>query len=255
MLRSNTRLRHVRVLLSTVAVASMLTGCAALSDRIRQLGEPPALSPVDNPTAKPGYKPVQMPMPTPQPVVYNPNSLWRSGSRAFFNDQRAHIVGDILTVKVNFNDTAVFQDQTQLTPDHHRRHRNYQLHRRQHARRFAAKAVLPGSVLTASGNSQMNGQGTINRQDQLVTNVAAVVTQVLPNGNMVIEGKQEVRLNAEIRELIVAGVVRPEDIQSDNAIDLSKIAEARLAYGGRGTLTNIQQERWGQQAVDIILPF
>ena len=118
-----------------------------------------------------------------------------------------------------------------------------------------AKAVLPGSPSDRSGNSQMNGQGTINRQDQLVTNVAAVVTQVLPNGNMVIEGKQEVRLNSEIRELIVAGVVRPEDIESDNAIDLSKIAEARVAYGGRGTLTNIQQERWGQQAVDIILPF
>ena len=101
----------------------------------------------------------------------------------------------------------------------------------------------------------MNGHGTINRQDQLVTHVAAVVTQVLPNGNMVIEGKQEVRLNSEIRELIVAGVVRPEDIQSDNAIDLPKIAEARLAYGGRGTLTNIQQERWGQQAMDIVLPF
>jgi flagellar L-ring protein precursor FlgH len=232
----------------------MLTGCAALSDRIRQLGEPPALSPVDNPTAKPGYKPVQMPMPTPQPVVYNPNSLWRSGSRAFFNDQRAHIVGDILTVKVNFNDTAVFQDQTQLTRS---TTEDTEITNFIGANTIgnAAKAVLPGSVLTASGNSQMNGQGTINRQDQLVTNVAAVVTQVLPNGNMVIEGKQEVRLNSEIRELIVAGVVRPEDIQSDNAIDLSKIAEARLAYGGRGTLTNIQQERWGQQAVDIILPF
>jgi flagellar L-ring protein FlgH len=254
MLRSNTRLRHVRVLLSTVAVASMLTGCAALSDRLRQFGEPPALSPVDNPTAKPGYKPVQMPMPTAQPVVYNPNSLWRSGSRAFFNDQRAHIVGDILTVKVNFNDTAVFQDQTQLTRT---TTEDTEITNFIGANTIgnAAKAILPGSVLTASGNSQMNGQGTINRQDQLVTNVAAVVTQVLPNGNMVIEGKQEVRLNAEIRELIVAGVVRPEDIQSDNAIDLSKIAEARLAYGGRGTLTNIQQERWGQQAVDIILPF
>jgi flagellar L-ring protein FlgH len=254
MSRSNTRLRHVRVLLSTVAVASMLTGCAALSDRLRQFGEPPALSPVDNPTARPGYKPVQMPMPTPQPVVYNPNSLWRGGSRAFFNDQRAHIVGDILTVKVNFNDTAVFQDQTQLTRT---TTEDTEITNFIGANTIgnAAKAVLPGSVLTASGNSQMNGQGTINRQDQLVTNVAAVVTQVLPNGNMVIEGKQEVRLNAEIRELVVAGVVRPEDLQSDHAIDLSKIAEARLAYGGRGTLTNIQQERWGQQAVDIVLPF
>ena len=101
----------------------------------------------------------------------------------------------------------------------------------------------------------MNGQGNINRNDQLLTNVAAVVTQLLPNGNMVIEGKQEVRLNTEVRELIVAGVVRPEDIQSDNTIELPKIAEARLAYGGRGTLTNIQTERWGQQVVDVALPF
>jgi len=233
----------------------MLTGCAALSDRIKQLGEPPALSPVDNPTAKPGYKPVQMPMPTPQPVVYNPNSLWRSGSRAFFNDQRAHVVGDLLTVKVNINDTAIFQDQTQLSRTTTEDSAITNFIGANALGGSVATAVLPGSLLTANSNSQMNGQGTINRQDQLVTNVAAVVTQVLPNGNMVIEGKQEVRLNAEIRELIVAGVVRPEDIQSDNAIELQKIAEARVAYGGRGTLTNIQTERWGQQAVDIILPF
>ncbi len=115
--------------------------------------------------------------------------------------------------------------------------------------------MLPGRLLTADSNSQSNGNGTINRQDQLLTNVAAVVTQVLPNGNMVIEGKQEIRLNYEVRELIVAGVVRPEDIESDNTIDLPKIAEARVAYGGRGTLTNIQQERWGQQALDVLLPF
>jgi flagellar L-ring protein precursor FlgH len=233
----------------------MLTGCAALSDRIRQLGEPPALSPVDNPTAKPGYKPVQMPMPTPQPVVYNPNSLWRTGSRAFFNDQRAHIVGDILTVKVNINDTAIFQDQTQLSRTTTEDSGITNFIGANALGGSITTAVLPGRLLTADSNSQSNGQGTINRQDQLVTNVAAVVTQGLANGNMVIEGKQEVRLNSEIRELIVAGVVRPEDIESDNAIELSKIAEARVAYGGRGTLTNIQQERWGQQAVDIILPF
>jgi len=255
MLQSARRLRHARALLGTAAVASLLTGCATISDRLKSLGQPPPLSSIDNPTSKPGYKPVQMPMPTPQPVTYNPNSLWRNGSRAFFNDQRAHIVGDILTVKVNFNDTAVFQDQTQLVRTTTEDTEITNFLGANTLGSSAAKAVLPGSVLTASGNTQMNGQGTINRQDQLVTNVAAVVTQVLPNGNMVIEGKQEVRLNNELRELIVAGVIRPEDIQSDNSIDLPKIAEARLAYGGRGTLTNIQQERWGQQAVDVILPF
>jgi flagellar L-ring protein FlgH len=253
MLKSTTRSKFARSLLGTAAVASLLTGCAAI-DRIKQLGEPVSLAPIDNPTAKPGYKPVQMPMPTPQPASYNPNSLWRNGSRAFFNDQRAHIVGDILTVKVNINDTAQFQDQTQLsrTSTEDTEITNFI---GANTIGNAAKAVLPGSILTASGNSQMNGQGNINRNDQLLTNVAAVVTQLLPNGNMVIEGKQEVRLNTEVRELIVAGVVRPEDIQSDNTIELPKIAEARLAYGGRGTLTNIQTERWGQQVVDVALPF
>src|SRR5580658_1504870 len=254
MLKSTARSKFARSLLGTAALTSLLTGCAAI-DRIKQLGEPVALAPIDNPTAKPGYKPVQMPMPTPQPITYNPNSLWRNGSRAFFNDQRAHIVGDILTVKVNINDTAIFQDQTQLSRTTTEDSGITNFIGANALGGSITTAVLPGRLLTADSNSQSNGQGTINRQDQLVTNVAAVVTQVLANGNMVIEGKQEVRLNSEIRELIVAGVVRPEDIESDNAIELSKIAEARVAYGGRGTLTNIQQERWGQQAVDIILPF
>jgi flagellar L-ring protein FlgH len=238
-------------LLSTVAFVS--TSCSTF-DQLRHLGQTPPLSPVQNPTTEPGYKPVQMPMPTPQPATYNPNSLWRNGSRAFFNDQRAHQVGDILTVKVNINDTAEFQDQTQLTRS---TTEDSEITNFIGANTIAnpSKAVLPGSLLTSNGNTQMNGNGTINRQDQLVTNVAAVVIQVLPNGNLVIEGKQEIRLNSEMRELLIAGIVRPEDIESDNTIELPKIAEARVAYGGKGTLTNIQTQPWGQQVTSVVLPF
>jgi flagellar L-ring protein FlgH len=238
-------------LLSSVAFVS--TACSTF-DQLRHLGQTPPLSPVQNPTTAPGYKPVQMPMPTPQPVTYNPNSLWRNGSRAFFNDQRAHQVGDILTVKVNINDTAEFQDQTQLTRS---TTEDSEITNFIGANTIAnpSKSVLPGSLLTSNGNTQMNGNGTINRQDQLITNVAAVVIQVLPNGNLVIEGKQEIRLNSEMRELLIAGIVRPEDIESDNTIELPKIAEARVAYGGKGTLTNIQTQPWGQQVTSVVLPF
>ncbi len=233
-----------------LALAGLSGGCSAI-DRLKNIGEQPKLSSIDNPTTQPGYKPVQMPMPTPQPATYNPNSLWRNGSRAFFKDQRAQQVGDILTVTVNITDTAQFANETQLnrTGNIGSDVTNF----------FGKNTVLgtqvPGSLLTADGTTANDGKGSINRQETLQTHVAAVVTQVLPNGNLVVEGKQEIRVNLEMRELIVAGIVRPEDIQSDNTIDSTKIAQARIAYGGRGQLTDLQQPRYGQQVFDVLLPF
>src|SRR5215469_2747659 len=110
--RSSTR--NLLTTTALVLVAGFAGGCSAI-DRLKNIGEQPKLSAIENPTTQPGYKPVQMPMPTPQPATYNPNSLWRNGSRAFFKDQRAHQIGDILTVKVRVNDTAQFANETQRT--------------------------------------------------------------------------------------------------------------------------------------------
>ena len=238
---------------SLLALATSLDGCA-MFDKLRLVGQQPPLSAIENPTAQPGYRPVQMPMPEPQPAAYSPNSLWRNGSRAFFKDQRAHQVGDILTVKVKITDKANIENETNRT-----RKENLDSGITDFIGSKTivnpSTAILPGRLLTTDGSSSSDGKGTIDRKDEITTNIAAVVTQMLPNGNMVVEGKQEMRVNFEIRELIVAGIVRPEDIESDNTIDSTKIAEARIAYGGRGQITDIQQPRYGQQVMDVLLPF
>jgi flagellar L-ring protein precursor FlgH len=246
---------HLRLLRTAALLAVFIaaSGCSAIN-RLSQIGETPKLNAIDDPTAAPGYKPVSLPMPKPQLVTYNANSLWRNGSRSFFKDQRAHQVGDILTVAVNITDQANLANETQRDRTS-KEDSGITDFLGAKALGATAQKFLPGRLLTTDSTSQYDGKGTIQRQESLRTNVAAVVTQVLPNGNLVIEGKQEIRVNNEIRQLIVAGIVRPEDIQSDNTIESSKIAQARISYGGRGQITDVQQPRYGQQLTDILLPF
>lgn len=236
---------------SLALVAVTVAGCGA-GQRFKDIGREPALSAIDNPTAKPGYRPVQMPMPQPQPVHFNSNSLWRTGARGFFKDQRAARIGDILTVRVQIDDKAELSNETTRSRANSEKMGVPKL--------FGLETKLPAvtdpsALVDAGSTASSSGSGSVDREEELETNVAAVVTQVLPNGNMVIEGRQEVRVNFEVRELIVAGIVRPEDIQSDNIIDSKKIAEARIAYGGRGQISDVQQPRYGQQVMDIVLPF
>jgi flagellar L-ring protein precursor FlgH len=239
-------------LTGTLTLLGLLGGCATF-DQLANVGQTPKLSAISDPTAQAGYQPVSMPMPPPEQSYYEPNSLFSNQANGFFKDQRAHRIGDILLVQVTIADKAVIADQTD-------------------ASRTAANGAGAGGALGAvlsnampavdptkaiDLNSSManSGSGSVNRSETVDTQVAAVVTQVLPNGNLVIEGHQEVRVNFEIRDLIVAGIVRPEDIASDNTIPSSKIAEARIAYGGRGQLTDVQQPRYGEQVMDAILPF
>lgn len=236
-----------------LALGAIASGCSSI-DRLSQIGEKPKLTEIENPTTQPGYKPVQMPMPKPEVASYSPNSLWRNGSRAFFKDQRAARVGDLLTVTVNITDKANIANETQRSRTN-KEDSGITDFVGSKTLGVQAQKVLPGRILTADSTASSDGKGSVTRQEALQTSVAAVVTQILPNGNLVVEGKQEIRVNFEIRELIVAGIVRPEDIQSDNTIDSSKIAQARIAYGGRGQLTDVQQPRYGQQVMDVLLPF
>ncbi|MDA9489898.1 MULTISPECIES: flagellar basal body L-ring protein FlgH [unclassified Bradyrhizobium] len=252
MFSSAFRPRRIAISALLLAIGALASGCSSI-DRLSQIGEQPKLSAIDNPTTQPGYKPVQMPMPKPEVASYNPNSLWRNGSRAFFKDQRAHQIGDLLTVTVNITDKANIENDTQRSRTNKE---DSGITDFIGAKTITqANKILPGRILTADSTASSEGKGSVDRKEALQTNVAAVVTQVLPNGNLVVEGKQEIRVNFEIRELIVAGIVRPEDIQSDNTIDSTKIAQARIAYGGRGQIMDVQQPRYGQQVMDVLLPF
>jgi flagellar L-ring protein precursor FlgH len=196
-------------------------------------------------------------MPEPERPIHMANSLWRPGARAFFKDQRAAKVGDILTVAVSIEDEAEIDNSTTRTrtnteDDDVTGLLGYQ----SSLNRILPEALTSGTdLLNLSSSSAQTGEGTVERSETITFQIAAVVTQVLPNGNLVIWGHQEIRVNFEVRELLVAGVVRPEDISSANMVASNQIAEARISYGGRGQLTDVQQPRYGQQVLDIILPF
>lgn len=234
-----------------------LSGCADTVAKLQQVGKQPPETPVANPVRKPDYEPLSWPLPEmPQPKAQYVNSLWQPGARAFFRDQRAARVGDILKVTVKINDQILTDNESEG--------------KRQSADSLAAPHVfgmekkifhtpsrdgVGATALSISGNRDTKSTGKITRQDQIQTEVSALVTQVLPNGNFVIEGSQEILMNYEIREVGIKGVVRPQDISSDNTVDSTQVAQARITYSGRGQLMDMQQPRWGSQVVDILSPF
>lgn len=234
---------------------SLLGGCGALT-RLSEVGRPPAMTPSSDPTADPSYRPISMPMPRGQTETAEANSLWRAGSRAFFKDQRAAAVGDIVTVLVNITDAANLSNQSAASRTGDESLGLPQLLGLQSALpRILSRAVNPNQLVSATSKGGSTGTGSIKRAEAVTLRLAGVITQVLPNGNLALAARQEVRVNSELRELQVSGVIRPQDIGSDNTVQHDRLAEARIAYGGRGQLTNVQQPRYGQQVLDIILPF
>jgi flagellar L-ring protein FlgH len=231
------------------------SGCSMFT-RLSEVGSYPEMSTINNPQGQPGYRPVNLPMPTPQPALDNPNSLWRSGARAFFKDIRAKDVGDTLTVRLKLDDSAKMNNGTKRKRDDKEAMGldsllGYELK----LGKFLPKGADNADLFRYSSKSNTDGDGDIGRSEKIELTFAAIVTQVLPNGSLAILGRQEVRVNYELRELLLKGVVRPQDIEADNSISHERIAEMRVAYGGRGTLSDLQQPRWGTQIMDILMPF
>jgi flagellar L-ring protein precursor FlgH len=232
--------------------ALMLGGCAGLNEAVA----PPQLTAIQNPATFASSQRVSMPLPTPIVETAAPNSLWRTGARSFFNDQRASKIGDILTVNIEIADSAQLKNTSARSRTSST---DTSLNAALGLEDMITKA-LPGTPSLSPGvdfgsTSASNGTGSVNRQETVNLTVAAVITDILPNGNMVIGGSQEVKINNELRELLVSGVIRPEDVASDNTIAHTKIAEARISYGGRGDISAVQRDKYGKLIYDQITPF
>ncbi len=232
-----------------------LTGCGA-AERISNIGKPPDMAAIKNPQVQPGYQPVSMPMPAPKLAVRSPNSLWDTNRNSFFKDQRAADVGDVLTVNVVLDDKAQLNDETKRsrsTAENAGLGSLFGVETK--LSQVLPQAVNPAKLVGATSDSNHDGKGSVDRQEKINIKLAATVTQILPNGNFVITGKQEIRVNFEKRILQVMGIIRPQDISIANSIDYDQIAEARISYGGEGQITDVQQPRYGQQLYDVVMPF
>lgn len=225
-----------------ILAAMILSGCAQDASEILR---GPQLSPVGNGLRTQAY-PTPVTPPVRSPVSYR--STWDDGTD-LYRDPRARRVGDVVTVVISMQDKAKLDNKTD-------RSRDSQI-------KFGLDwlANVAGWQDTGQANANLNsststkGVGQIDRAEDIKLSVAAIVTDVLPNGNMMLSGSQEFRVNAEMRVLNVAGIVRPRDISRGNTISYEKIAEARVSYGGRGRLTDVQQPAWGQRIYDAVAPF
>ncbi|MEH3117569.1 MAG: flagellar basal body L-ring protein FlgH [Methylorubrum populi] len=232
---------------ASAAAALLALSLGACQSDLDRIGRPPLLTPIGA-----GLNAPREPLPTSFGALgprHSYHSTWTPGSAALYQDPRARDVGDVITVSIAINDKAQFDNAS----DRSRSQKTtlgfdfgYGI--------SALKDTATADTGIRSG-TETKGQGSIDRKESLSLSVAAVVTEVLPNGNVVISGSQEVRVNNEVRVLEVAGIVRPRDISRKNTIDYDKIAEARISYGGRGRLTDVQGPTLGQRVFETVAPF
>lgn len=240
----------------SISMICTLSACN-IPDRLSRVGSAPELNeiePVEQDVTN--EYPTTDGMQTTELAERTPNSLWKPGSRSFFRDQRARSVGDILKVIVTIKDNAKMDNKTETkrTEDGAAGIPHIMGVEAQFGK-ILPKGFDPTNLISTNSTDNNKGEGKIDRKEDIKTTVAATVVKILPSNNLRIRGSQEIRVNNELREVTVEGIVRPEDISAQNSVTLDQIAEARVSYGGRGNVSDLQQPRYGKQVLDIISPF
>jgi flagellar L-ring protein precursor FlgH len=241
-----------------LVLVSLLSSCDSTLERLKRVGKAPELARVELP---PPPQEEDEDLTTVRTEKYREhvrrtNSLWQPGNTTFFRDSRAWRAGDILKVVVVIQDSASLNNTTSQSRSGKNSLGIPALFGKEKViSGLLSKSADPKNLLSTKNDTNNTGTGNIARKENIQTVIAAVVTKVLPNGNLIIEGHQEVRVNYELREIKIAGIIRPKDISADNSINSDQIAEARISYGGRGIVSDVQQPRTGSQVLDIISPF
>ena len=244
-------MRRPAIIAAAILLAP-LAACSTVSEAVKG----PQLAPVGYPAALAPMEQQYVASREPAPQAASANSLWRVGARAFFNDQRASRVGDIVTVLIDIDDSASTKNQTNSSRTSTTKAGvDHLLGLESSLGKVLPGGFDPANALGTNSATSNAGAGSVQRSEKISLTIAAVVSSVLPNGNMVIQGTQEVRTNAELRQLTVAGIVRPEDISSANTIKHTQIAEARISYGGRGDISRVQKTPAGQSLIEKFSPF
>lgn len=239
-------------ILATLLFATLLFSCG----RVDHLGKPPSFTPTMNSTEH--YAMMNPPLPTAanRPTATEGSSLWSRNRQSLLGDRRAMLRGDIMTIVIEVDEEAEISNATSRSRSGTESMGATQLFGLpQRLNDVLPTGASSSDLVSVNSSSGSDGDGSVKRSEKLTLRVAATVVDVLPNGVLSIQGSQELRVNFEMRELLVTGFVRSEDVSRQNEVTYDKIASARVSYGGRGQITDVQQPRYGQQILDAILPF
>lgn len=247
-------MRNSVIILLSIFVLS-LSSCTETVEKLKRVGKAPELANVELPeTEDDNYDAEEMAV-KHEARKRRTNSLWQPGSKTFFRDSRAWKVGDIVKIKVKVSDSAQLDNTSRQSRSGKDNIGVPSVLGTKNIKKLLPSDADPTNLVSTNSSRNHQGSGNISRREAIQTVIAATVTQILNNGNLVLLGRQEIRVNSELREIKVTGIIRPRDISADNSVSSDQIAEARISYGGRGTISDVQQPRVGSQIIDIVSPF